>query len=149
MSTPEEFAQLKLNFIDPIQHQYEVIRPVVLLGETISARSRQTDVERSQISEKAQRFITGGMLALADQRPDHAGRTSHTYPQPVANHILYLKQLYPPIHYHEIVRIIQRKFGYVTNHSTVKRFLERHPMPVQLELKWTYFHDFEDAYLAR
>ena len=32
MSTPEEFAQLKLNFIDPVQHHYEVIRPVVLFG---------------------------------------------------------------------------------------------------------------------
>jgi transposase len=49
----------------------------------------------------------------------------------------------------EIVRIIARKFGYQTNHHTVKRFLERHPMPVQLPLAWTTYHEFEDAYRAR
>jgi transposase len=149
MSTPEEFAQLQLNFIDPFQHHYEVIRPVVLFGETVAARSRQTGIERTQISEKARRFVEGGMLALADRRPEHAGRKLHDYPEPVAAYILSLKHLYPPIHYQEIVRIIQRKFGYTTNHSTLKRFLDRHPIQVQLALNWTYFHDFEDAYQAR
>ncbi len=43
--------------------------------------------------------------------------------------ILYLKQLYPPIHYREIVRIVARKFGYKTNHHTVKGFLTRHLGP--------------------
>lgn len=36
-----------------------------------------------------------------------------------------------------------------TNHGKVKRFLERHPVPVQLELELTHFHEFEDAYEAR
>jgi hypothetical protein len=31
----------------------------------------------------------------------------------------------------------------------VQRFLERHSIPVQLELEITHFHDFEDAYEAR
>lgn len=61
----------------------------------------------------------------------------------------YLKRLYPPIHYREIVRIVGNKFGYKTNHGKVKRFLERHPVAVQLELELTHFHDFEDAFEAR
>jgi len=89
------------------------------------------------------------MLALVDQRPNHAGRPATDYPEPVAAYILYLTQLYPSIHLREIVRIIQRKFGYITNHSTVKRFLDRHPLPVQLPLHLTHFHDFKDAYQAR
>jgi transposase InsO family protein len=149
MSTPEEFAQLKLNFIDPVQHHYEVIRPVVLFGETVAARSQQTGVAPTQISDKARRFVAGGMFALADQRADHAGRPAHDYPAPIAATILYLKQLYPPIHFQEIVRIVARKHSYTTNHSTVKRFLERHPIPVQLPLEWKTFHQFDDAYRAR
>jgi len=47
------------------------------------------------------------------------------------------------------VRIIGNKFGYVTNHGKVKRFLDRNPIPVQLELELERFHDFEDAYEAR
>jgi transposase InsO family protein len=149
MPPVEEFAQLRLKFTDPIQHDYEAIRPIVLFSETIAERSRQTGIERTRVGEKAQRFVQQGMFGLADQRAGKAGRKPHEYPEAVAAHILYLKQLYPPIHYREIVRIVERKFGYKTNHHTVKNFLERHPIPVQLELDFTHFHDFEDAYQAR
>ena len=79
----------------------------------------------------------------------HTTRKPHTFPRPVAGYVLYLKQLYPPLHHREIVRILERKFGYHTNHHTVKRFLMLNPIPVQLPLSWTEFHDFENAYQAR
>lgn len=149
MDTKEDFTQLKLLFTDPIQHDYEVIRPVVLFARPVAERSRETEIERTTVGEKARRFVTEGMLGLVDQRTTQAGRKGHEYPDPIASYILYLKQLYPPIHYREIVRILARKFGYKTNHHTVKNFLERHPIPVQLELELTTFHEFEDAYEAR
>lgn len=149
MSSPQEFKQLALKFIDSLQYDYEVIRPVVLFAERIAERSRETGIDRTVVGDKARRFVEKGMLGLADQRAEKAGRRGHEYPEPVAAHILYLKQIYPPIHYREIVRIIGRKFGYTTNHHTVKHFLEQHPIPVQLELDFTPFHDFEDAYQAR
>ena len=119
MSSLEEFAQLRLKFTDPIKHEYEVIRPIVLFSETTAERSRQTGIERTRVGEKAQRFIQQGMLGLVDQRAGKVGRKPHEYPEAVAADILYLKQLYPPIHYHELVRILERKFGYKTNHVTV------------------------------
>jgi len=149
MSTPQEFAQLRLKFIDPIQHEYEVIRPIILFSETISERSRQTGIERTVVGDKAKRFVQQGMLGLQDQRIRKAGRKEHEYPDRIAAHILLLKQLYPPIHYREIVRIIESEFGYKTNHVTVKEFLDRHPIPVQLELDFTKFYQFDDAYQAR
>ena len=149
MDREEDFSQLRLRFTDPIQHDYETIRPVVLFSQPISERSRETEMERTTVSEKARRFITEGMLGLVDQRKERSGRQGHEYPKPVANYILYLKQLYPPIAYREIVRIVERKFGYKTNHHTVKNFLERHPIPIQLELPLETFHEFEDAYEAR
>ncbi len=149
MPPSEEFDQLKLKFVDYIQHDYEVIRPIVLFSERVAERSRQTGIERTRVGEKARRFVQQGMPGLVDQRAGKAGRKEHQYPEAVAVHILYLKQLYPPLHYREIVRIVERKFGYKTNHVTVKSFLERHPIPVQLEFDFTAFHDFEDAYQAR
>ena len=149
MPPAEDFGQLRLRFTDPVQHNYEVIRPIVLFSETISERSRQIGIERTQVGQKAQRFVQQGMFGLADQRAGQAGRKSHEYPEPVAAHILYLKQLYPPIHYREIVRIVERQFGYKTNHHTVKNFLERYPIPVQLALDFPVYSDFEDAYQAR
>jgi transposase InsO family protein len=145
----EDFEQLKLRFVDPIQHDYEAIRDIVLFAETASARSLQTGMERTVLRDKARRFIEDGMLGLADRRPGSAGRKGHVYPEPIAAYILYLKQLHPPIHLREIERILQRKFAYHTNHHTLKRFLERHASPVQLELNLTFFADFADAYQAR
>src|SRR5262245_39314955 len=78
------------------------------------------------IGDKARRFVMEGMLGLVDQRARQAGRKGHVYPEAVAAYMLYVKQLYPPIHAREIVRIVARKFGYKTN----KRFFERHTLPV-------------------
>ena len=149
MSAAEDFAQYKLHFVDDIQHDYEVIRPIVLLAETIAERSRQTGIERTVVGAKARRFAMAGMLGLVDQRLVNPGGKGHVYPEAVAAHILSLKQLYPPIHDREIVRIVQRKFGYTTNHHTVKHFLARCALPVQLELNLRAFAEFAEAYQAR
>lgn len=145
----DDFHQLKLLFTDPIQYDYEAIRPMVLFAETISARRDQTALDRTTLGNKARRFLQHGMLGLVDQRATKSGRKPHQFPEPVAVYILYLKQLYPPLHAREIVRIVQRKYGYVTNHHTVQHFLARYSVPVQLALPWTTFHQFENAYRAR
>jgi putative transposase len=148
MATADAFAQLALLFTDPVQHDYEVIRPVVLFAETVAERSRQTALDRATVGEKARRFMQRGMLGLGPQRtPGSQG--SLPFPDVVAGYILYLKQLYPPLHYREIVRIVGRKYGYTTNHHTVKRFLDAPALPVQLPLPVTGFHQFDDAYRAR
>jgi transposase InsO family protein len=149
VSAAEDFTQYQLQLIDPIQYDYEVIRPIVLFAETIAERSRQTGLERTTIGDKARRFIQNGMLGLVDQRAGHAGRKGHRYPEAVAAYMLYVKHLYPPIHDRELVRIVQRKFGYKTNHHTVKAFLARHASPVQLEMPLLAFTEFADAYHAR
>ena len=74
VSAAEEFAQYQLHFIDYIQHDYEVIRPIVLFAETIAERRRQTGLERTTIGDKARRFIHEGMLGLVDQRAGPAAK---------------------------------------------------------------------------
>src|SRR5919206_3725921 len=101
MTAPEAFHQFTLKFLDPIQHDYEVIRPIVLFAETVTERSRQTGIARTTLSDKARRFVQQGLRGLADRRTTPAQRPRHAYPEPVAAHSLYLKQLYPPIHYRE------------------------------------------------
>ena len=149
MQPDEPFSQLHLRFTDPIQFDYEVIRPVVLFAQSTNSRSQETEVPRTTVREKAKQFVMAGMLGLIDQRSTGSSHREEGFPGPIARYILYLKHLYPPIHYHEIVRIIGNKFGYKTDHKKVQRFLERHPISVQLELEITHFHDFEDAYEAR
>ena len=42
VSAAEDFAPYKLHFVDDIQQDYEVIRPIVLLADTVAEGSRQT-----------------------------------------------------------------------------------------------------------
>ena len=62
-----DYHQLKFRFTDPIQDNYEVVRPIVLFAQTVSERSRQTGIDRTVVGEKARRFIEQGMLGLQDQ----------------------------------------------------------------------------------
>ena len=83
MGASEEFQQLKLRFRDPIQHDYEVIRPIVLFAERVSERSRTTEIAYHVVAEKARRFVQEGMLGLQDQRHKRSGRKGHIYPDAV------------------------------------------------------------------
>ena len=149
MSSHEEFARIQLQFIDPTQRDYEIIRPIVLFGETAAERSRQTGVERTVVGDKARSFVQGGMAALQDGRTQPREPQEPGYPEAIAGYIVYLKQLYPPIHLREIERILLRKFGYKTNHHTLKRFLAPYDTPIQLEFDLTTFSSYDDAYQAR
>src|SRR5262245_47891209 len=131
-----------------MQHDYEVIRPLVLFAETLAERSRQTGLERTTIGDKARRFGQEGMLGLVDQRAGQAGRQGHRYPEGVAAYLVYIKQLSPPIHARALVRIVQRQFGYQTNHHTGKTVLVREASPVQLEMPLLAFAEFAEAYHA-
>ena len=111
MMPAEDFGQLRLKFTDPIQHEYEIIRPIVPFDKTISERSRQTDTERTRVGEKAKRFVQQGMFGLVDQRTNKAGRKPHEYPEAVAVHILNLKQLYPPIHYGRLCGLLNENLA--------------------------------------
>ena len=100
------------------------------------------------VGDKARRFVLEGMDGLHDRRTEARGAQAPGYPDAVAGYILSLKQLYPPIHLREIVRIVHRKFGYKTNHHTLKRFLAPYATPHQLELALPPFATFADAYLG-
>jgi len=126
----------------------EAIRPVVLFAEPVTQRNEETEIGRMTLRDKARRFVTEGMSGLADKRTTNSGRKRKGYPEPVARYILQIKQPYPPITNSEIVRILANKFGYKTTHHTVRRFLEKNPIPIQLKLKIETFHEFEDSFLA-
>src|SRR5688500_16310708 len=96
------------------------------------------------------------MAALQDQRTQSRDPQEPGYPEAIAGYIVYLKQLYPPIHLREIERILLRKFGFKTNHHTIRRFLAPYEtrsnlslisppsppmtMPTRLAGKWCGWH---------
>jgi hypothetical protein len=71
MAASEQFEQLALRFTDPLQYDYEVIRPIMLADETIAQRSRATGLDRETVGEKARRFVQL-QLPLRSQSPSAA-----------------------------------------------------------------------------
>lgn len=122
MSAQEDVEPIRLQCVDPLQHDDEVIRPIVLFGETAAERSRQTGMERTTVGDKARRFVLDGMAGLRDRRTAARGPQEPGYPEAIAGSIISLQQLYPPMHLREMERIVLRTFGYKTNHPTLKRF---------------------------
>ena len=87
MAAQEEFAPIRQHFVDPIQHDYEVIRPIVLFADTAAERSRQTGVERTVVGDKARRFVLEGMAGLRDRRTEPRGPQEPVYPEAIASYI--------------------------------------------------------------
>ena len=65
MAVQEDFVDLRQYFVDPIQHDYEVIRPIVLFAETAAERSRQTGVERTWWATKLDALSSKAWTASA------------------------------------------------------------------------------------
>ena len=88
MKKEQPFSQLKLRFRDPIQYEYEAIRPVILFAQPVTQRSRETKIPRTTVGKKAKQFVTSGMFGLLDQQSQVKQSKLNPYPEPVAHHIL-------------------------------------------------------------
>ncbi len=60
----EDWTQVRLLVAWPEQMAYELIRPVVLYGETAAERARETGENERTIERKADSFDRQGMLGL-------------------------------------------------------------------------------------
>ena len=99
MAAQGDFAHMRQHLIDPIHHDDEVIRPIVLFVETAAERSRQTGMERTGVGDKARRLVLVGMGGLRDRRTEARGSQAPGSPDAMAGYILSWKQLYPPSHW--------------------------------------------------
>lgn len=60
-AVPDDFEQVKVSCIDPIPHDDEAIRPVVLGADTLRARSHQVQIDRTVRGDKARRLRAQGV----------------------------------------------------------------------------------------
>jgi Helix-turn-helix domain len=69
MEPMSEYAQLQLRFVDSIQRRYEVIRPIILIGDrTAAQRAEETQLHPETVRDLTRRFRQQGMLGLF---PEH------------------------------------------------------------------------------
>jgi len=115
----DEWDDLQLRFTWPEQHQYELIRPVVLFGLTAADRGDQTGVAARTIARRADRFATEGFAALVDQAPPQ--RLSDD----IRRALCELKAAYPAFGLRELAAICAVRFDRHLSHHT----RPRHDMP--------------------
>jgi len=122
----DDFQQLRLLFTDPVQFEYEVIRPIVLFADNVAARSEQTGLDRSTVGEKARRFIQKGMLGLEDQRTRPSDHPANQLTLPLMKEILDIQRDYPRAGKFRVRGLLGRRIdGERSNEAKVGRAMAR------------------------
>jgi len=107
----DDYQQLALWANGPEHRTFELIRPVVLFGQSPAERARETGAAERTIRRKADRFDAYGMASLfaADEplrRPEADRIDRRALPPDVRQLIVDLKREYPPLHPKELATIL-------------------------------------------
>ena len=100
----EDWDQLRLLVTSPEQVTYELLRPIVLFGQSPAARAKETDVAARTLRRKAARFAGVGVRSLfePDDPPEPDRRRLALG---IRKAIVELKAEYPPLGPFAIARI--------------------------------------------
>lgn len=129
-----DWQQLRPLLKDPAQFHYEVIRPVVLFGQTPKERAAETGVPRSTIYYHANLFDQAGMAALFPAAPPppvpaQNKRDQRLLPPNVRQAIVDVHAEYPALSLREIASICYARFNRRPSPRTIKMVLADGPKP--------------------
>jgi transposase len=151
MEPMSEYAQLQLRFVDSVQRRYEVIRPIVLLGDrTAAQRAEETQLHPETVRDLTRRFRQHGMLGLLPEQTEIVTpRRGKAVPATVVEELARLKALYDGFGYRELARIILHKTHERIDDKTVKQLWQQSPGVVQGELPLGTYHSHPQRYQSR
>lgn len=141
VAEPQDWQTLKQKLLWPEQVDYELLRPVLVLGRSPKRRAAETGVATRTIQRKLRNFRQLGMFSLGPTPLTGPGvkdpltplaatpRSRRRLPvsEEVRAYISQLKAQYPPFRPQELVEIAYARFGYRLSHHTVKRLLAEEP----------------------
>lgn len=124
--------QIRLYVSWPEQETYEVLRPIVLFGETAAERAEATGIAERTLDRKADRFDVAGMASLFHQ-PARTPDDRRQVPADVRQRVLALKAEYPAFRPRELAAICRRRDDCRIDHKTVQRLLDTYPLPAGVQ----------------
>jgi transposase len=145
----EDWWQLQLLTKWPEQMAYELIRPVVLWGETAGERARQTGENERTIDRKADSFDRRGMLGLFPARRRQPVEDPRSLPPPMRQLIVDLRAEVPEMSLREIAEVCHVRFSRRPSHLTVKKVLATGPAPSVTTRRYMPYHQIPDAVRRR
>jgi transposase InsO family protein len=136
---------------DPIQHRYEIIRPLVLFQDrTAIQRAQETATHPEAVGRLKRRFDQQGMLGLfpATFEVIPAGRRRRV-PDEVVHELQRLKSLYDGFGYRELTRIIFHTLACHISHHSVKKLWQQLPPASPQQLPLLDYHSYPERSQAR
>ncbi len=140
-----DWQQLRPLLKDAAQINYEMIRPVVLWGQTPKERGAEIGVSPRTVYYRANLFDQAGMASLlpVEPPPPVPKQDKRALPPPIRQEIVDLHAEYPAFRPHEIATICFVKFGRRPSPQTVKLILASVPKPSRT-CRFKRFAEIED-----
>jgi len=144
----DDWEQLRLFVGWPEQETYEMLRPIVLFGQTSEKRAQVVGVSERTLDRKADRFDAEGMASLFDDNKRSPG-DRRVLSADIRHRILTLKAEYPAFRPHEIAEICRRRDDCRVSHKTVGRVLDTYPLPVGVTRRYSLYAQMPDGQQRR
>ncbi len=142
----DDWQQLELLAQFAEQRIYEMMRPVVLFGQSPAERARETGIPQSSLYRQVDRFEKEGMASLF--APPKVEKHK-SLPDKIRKAILELKAEHPDIRPNEIATICYVRFDRRPSPHTVKRILAEEVLPTLPRRRYPPYHQIPDAYDRR
>lgn len=157
----EEWQQLELLVTNQEQKEYEMLRPVVLFGQSCAERAKQVGKPERTFRRKVDRFLQQGMASLFNSAPTGVSTSStqtqaKDQPAPAENasskrvgakikqFIIDLKAQHPPMRTNEIATVCYIKWGRKLDKRTIKRVLKSDLTPTTTQRRFPVFAAITD-----
>ena len=125
----EDWATLRRHLKWPEQLLYELVRPVVIFGETAGERARATGEHARTIDRQADRFDRAAMRGLLPTHLPPAAEDPRSLPPPMRQLIVNLRAEAPTMALREIALICEVQVGRRPSHHSVQKVLAARPAP--------------------
>ncbi|HEY1335863.1 MAG TPA: helix-turn-helix domain-containing protein [Bryobacteraceae bacterium] len=144
----DDWPQLRLLVTSAEQATYELLRPLVLFGQPVRQRARETGVSERTLRRKVARFAAAGMRSLFAVE-DPPGPDRRNLPLGIRKAIVELKAEYPPFSLREIAAICVHRFDRPVSHHTVAKVLAAEPLPLHPPRRLPRYRDIPDPVARR
>jgi DNA-directed RNA polymerase specialized sigma24 family protein len=141
----EDWQTIQQYTIWPEQTAYELLRPIVLFGDPVTQRAKETGEPRPTLERKANAFDEQGMVSFFASRPrKQPQETARSLPPNMRQLIVDLRVELPTMSLREIAEICEARFQRRPSHNSVKMVLASGPPPSIQMRRFPRFDDTPD-----
>ena len=128
----------------PEQQAYEELRPLVLFGDSVAERARETGSPERTMYRRMERFGDEGMQSLFATDPATARARRQGLEPAIRRMIVELKAEHPRLNDNEISNIVYVRTGRRLGKHTAGRVLAEEVVPLKLSRLFEPYHDAEN-----